>query len=213
MFLIFSFCSHSQNKIDEVAGLGILKYTCNSIPSEIAFYNSLEEEKPVFTIGFLDDNNNYVLTNKADTLFYPLTFFREDYNQPYILQIKYLDEKKSCYKVSMGEGNYKKEYWIKTSIVPEKISWLDFYQSQCSIEMANDSLFIFSKPDSKSYVEFYTDKNFIFKIQYSLKPISIDGDWMEVELEYKELKQQPISGWIKWKNDKRILITYNRMCC
>ncbi len=44
-----------------------------------------------------------------------------------------------------------------------------------------------------------------------LQPLSINNEWIQVELHDKDLK--PITkGWIRWKKDEKLLISYSLLC-
>ncbi len=44
-----------------------------------------------------------------------------------------------------------------------------------------------------------------------LQPISIKDEWIQVELQNKNLKPITI-GWLRWKKDEKLLITYSLLC-
>jgi len=158
----------------------------------------------------------YEMLKHDPILFAPEVFHKSEGCNPYKLQFFCIEKKGGMYKVRCGNIQ-NISLWLKTDCEVKIIPFIDFYKQMCSVEMNADSDYVFrDKPNAKMLTPVVLDANTPFKkSSFRLKPILIKGDWMQVDIEFsndhKPMKLQRL--WIKWRDDKKPLITYNIMCC
>lgn len=131
------------------------------------------------------------------------------------IDIRTVDSTEGFYRTTLRDSA-NRPIWIKKHKHVFFLSWLRFYQSVASVELNDGDLILYDKPDPKSkrvnYTSLYNPEDL-----RSLRPIEIKGHWMKVEIQIPErdplLSWKTYTGWIKWRDDKQPLISYNLMGC
>lgn len=89
--------------------------------------------------------------------------------------------------VSVWQGNF--------------MTWGEFFLNCHSVEFIDKNQKVFDNPMIKSAGRVVSPTN--FRVRY------IMGDWMEVEILADDYDTVKGKGWIRWKKDGKLLITYN----
>lgn len=122
--------------------------------------------------------------------------FNIDY---YLLVFKCLGSESDYYKVVFDEDNPIKTIYIKKNLSFKFESWEKHILNLFSVG-------IFKKDDLKieANEKSATNINIDWEDNY-LRPISVKGNWLKVEWEFKDKK---FYGWVKWRDDKRLLVEF-----
>jgi hypothetical protein len=81
------------------------------------------------------------------------------------------------------------------------MSWGEFFLNCHSVEFRDKNQKVFDNPMIKSAGRVVSPTN--FRVRYVM------GDWMEVEILAEDYNTVKGKGWIRWKKDGELLITYN----
>ena len=152
------------------------------------------EEIPLDSLVFgKDPNNNYVITSAP---FWLIPIHNKlDYGIFY-LRLKRLG--KEYFEVIVNETTGKTAYVLRES--GKAILWPEFLLNIHSVEFISENQKVYDNPKIKSAGRIY-DRPFF-------RPRYIEGDWMEVEILDEDFKIIG-KGWICWKEDDKLLISYN----
>lgn len=118
--------------------------------------------------------------------------FKYDEKSPLSLKCMGVDEKSLFFKLE----NDTSVYYVRRSDSVAYKTWEEYILGSFSVSPLVKLNSIHLKPNNNSEVIEYDNDEFYY-------PVSIDGDWLEVEWgEESELKK----GWIKWKEGEKLLI-------
>jgi len=81
------------------------------------------------------------------------------------------------------------------------ISWAQFLLTCHSVEFIDKNQKVFNNPMIKSAGRPVTPSNF--------RVLFVMGDWMEVEILADDYDTVKGKGWIRWKIDGKLLVSYN----
>jgi len=156
----------------------------------------MPQMQPADSITFLKKHGNYV--DKIEYAPKDFSPFIEklDYGV-FILKVKRLG--KDYHEVILNEKSGKTGY--VSAWQGNLISWGQFLLNCHSVEFIDKNQKVFDHPMIKSAGRLVTPSNF--------RVLFIMGDWMEVEIladDYDTIKGK---GWIRWKNNEKLLVSYN----
>jgi hypothetical protein len=124
-----------------------------------------------------------------------------DYS-PLVFRLKASNDKFAQVIVNNATG---KSYWIKTNKSMTSLTWQAFLQDKFGVSRINASKQKIKKlPSANS-----ADLNYKGKDCFQVK--SMKGDWIEIfTADYCDTdnKTKIKSGWIKWRNNNKLLIEY-----
>src|SRR3990172_2049211 len=214
IFLLLLPSSAFANEFADNYGIGILDINTSKNNTSVSFHFSKSIVGMYFNIRFdtvmKAECTDYKFTILIDdsNYFAPEVFHKSEGCNPYKLQFFCLEKKDGWYKVRMN--NKKRTYaWLLTDCEAKIIPFIDFYKQMCSVEVNSDSDNVFlEKPNKKAKVVYSISSYSSFnEPKFSLKPLQIKSDWMEVQIEfpYKTKPTKQLKGWIKWRNDKKPL--------
>ena len=216
--MVFSSVSLSADEFSERYGNGVVHIATDTIGS-VEFYSapgSAVTHVLSFTPGAWSEYAYFTLFDDSATVpkWFSTLFLMK--SQEYArVDIAALDSAQGYYRTILKDDQGR-EVWVKKARHVSFLSWFGFYSQMASIEMINDTVILFEKPDIKAQRVNYTS---IYgrELQGTMTPLRTNGYWMEVE--YQIITNDPImnvqkyKGWILWRDDKRPLISYNLMGC
>lgn len=206
LFFLISISSFGQTKY--LKGDGLVSVNLESFPT-IELFKEITDIEPTQTIKVYDDKeiksfNIESLESIRKEWFKPI-HFHLDY---FIFYFQCSVIEKDWYQVVVNEQTNLK-YWVKKSSDLEFIQWEKFISGVTAVRpiQADDNPIrqepkINSKPTNHQLID-------------CLSPVEVQGDWMKVKVEpavcdktFEMEGQEFVEGFIKWKNDKKLLIHY-----
>ncbi|MDC8000488.1 hypothetical protein POV26_05540 [Aequorivita todarodis] len=154
------------------------------------------QERPIDSITFVKRHGNHV-----DGIAYaPKDFapFHEklDYGL-FIMKVKKLG--RDYHEIIVNEATGKTAY--VSARQGSFITWGEFFLNCHSVEFRDKDQKVFDNPFVKSAGRVVSPTN--FRVRYVM------SDWMEVEILADDYNTVKGKGWIRWKKDGKLLISYN----
>ena len=181
-------------------GIGFFKPNYFEYPTlyffdDINLEKGLMEHLPTDSVVFANDKYNNPTTTYAPPWLYP-EHLKLDYG---IITFKVVGIGRDFVKVEANKKTKQVTYLDKYK--GTFVSWPDFILSANSVEFnENGRKKVFVRP-----MDYAGEVN----VEYSfIKPILVEEDWMYVKLVNENFVEQG-KGWIRWKKDNILLITYS----
>ena len=197
----------AQHDFEKQYGVGMLVITYDST-FVLNLYATPNESDLVFNIRIshdtLDPSRPLIanLTSDQKSWFHPETFWDEER----IMHFVTLDQQHEWHKVIVDKTSGKM-MWILQSPQVKFFKWKDYLTNTTGVERLTPS-------DNPVYKSIFPLKTLLdFKEQDCLKIVKVKGYWAKVRYneemcphlnKYNSLPK----GWIKWRNDKTMLIRY-----
>ncbi len=124
-----------------------------------------------------------------------------------------VDSSKAYYRTIL-EDDKGREVWIKKVEEVSFLSWFGFFRSVASIRLLSEEIILHNKPREKSKKRNCSQIYSPVEVRYA-RPLEMKGHWLKVEIQYPDnnpdLPWHVETGWIKWRDEKQLLITYSLM--
>ncbi len=198
LFIVFNLAtliSFSQSEL----GIGIVSINFND-KTVIDFYESSDLDKKVKTIEFFDDKsiNSWNIKNlkSHQNWLQPESLWLDYYQFTFRVKTKSTD----CFEVYVSDN---KTMWIKKMDFTEYSTWEEYLQNMFSVErIEKNTQNIYSRPYTKSEIIKSDSKDDCFSV------IRMQNDWIEIETGEHCENGKKVKGWIKWRNNGKLLINY-----
>ena len=205
-FLFLPLFGFAQNNLR--IGIGVIKIDYQKLPI-LKFFTDNNQLKPIKTIIISKDSEGeYTFKNKnqVDSWFSP-----EQLSMDYDIFVIRVDTSIGrWYKVYVNneKGNM---LWIKADLTKKFIKWPHFLKNETTaIEKGAFELDIKTEPNENATTIKKIDIKDCFQV------LDIKGDWMKIKtntnLDCNESKKTIKSGWIKWKYNNKLAISYGLTC-
>lgn len=126
-------------------------------------------------------------------------------NDYHIIHLRCFNEVDGFFEVMTNEETQER-MWIKKSATTEFISWSDYLSNVVTINQIDFNTNPARKsPDDTSEI-LYNDK-------MEWEVVSVKGNWAEVRfseifMDMTKVENQEFRAWIKWRNEKELLVEY-----
>lgn len=210
-----------QVEFEKRYGKGILEVNTTGDYSKFDFYKNPGDQNPIIQIEFrsyYDSSKScheysYEKIIGADSIFVPELLHRSESCVPFQLNLAFVQEKKGFYQVIMNTSMKRKLVWLKKSDLIKELSFADYYKTMCSVEMVDTAMRV--REVSSKYARIVFDQAVLGLQQneYIVKCLAIKGYQMQVSITFTDLSKKSVTGWIYWRNNTDLLISYNLMCC
>lgn len=186
---------------DEI-GIGIVSISFDD-KTVIKFFESSDLENEIQKIEFFNDEsiNSWNIKNlKTKMKWLQPESLWLDYGQ-FIFRCK--TQTKHCYEVYVSDS---KTMWIRKELFTDFLTWEEYLKGMFRVErIDSDNQNIYSRPFTNSLI-IKSEKD-CFQVK------SMSGYWIEVFTvdycdEEDNINKKIISGWIRWRDENKILINY-----
>lgn len=131
------------------------------------------------------------------------------------IDIPALDSSNGYYRTILKDDKGR-DVWVKQSNHATFLSWFGFYCTVSSIEPVSEGIVLYESPNDQAqqldFTHLYPPGE-----HHTMRPLEVQFFWMKVEIQYPDPDpQQPwhvYTGWIKWRDEKQMLVKYNLMGC
>ena len=173
---------------------------------KLRFYNSPFENMPSKSVEMIFDSSTHSIAIKDRHLSVDW-LLPEDLSLDHaVFYLSCLDQKVGWLQVVVNEQTGKM-LWLKEDDNLHYLTWADFFKEMSAIDRADPTANpIYTKPDTLSKQIPYTGNDFFAVRQ-------IHGDWMEIYSPAMAdstvgVYHRISSGWIRWRDDDKLLIGY-----
>lgn len=204
--MLLSSVAFAQNEIP--LGQGVIKVEFSKLPT-LKFYNDTNQITPnkTLTIG-KDKDGEFIIKNRkqVDDWFSP-----EQLSLEYDIFIIRVDTSiGKWYKVIMN-AEKNTALWTKAEPFKKFIKWPTFLLNETTaIEKGFMNLDIKTAPSETSKTIKKIETKDCFEV------LEIKGDWMRIrtntKLDCNESNKPVKSGWLKWRDKKRLTISFGLTC-
>jgi hypothetical protein len=178
--------------IKNTKGLIVLseRYSKNDF---VRFYNEDGSLWYEFTFYYDDSDGKFEYENEN---FEPFAFHPDHF----LLALKCVGEDKSRYEVIVNEENRLKKFVKKDDIVLKFQTWENHILKTFAVDFNRKDNPLREKPDGK-------EKVVDLPKETTFHPVELKGDWLKVgwDSSKKEGKETGF-GWVKWKENQKLLI-------
>jgi len=207
-----SYPDKSETQFDQHYGIGKVKvefeYTIlRHKPYFLNFYQSDSENELVKTveINWKDEKGGYVETQNAEFIKVKDFYLEEPH---YILMFNCLQERNGFFEVIVNVDT-KETLWIKKQSTIRLKLWDKFLKEVvCVSSLTPETNQIRVKPEKNSKIAIENNKDICWEV------IDIQGEWLNVKcseifFDLTEEKYKNFNGWLRWRDDKELLIDYS----
>jgi hypothetical protein len=167
----------------------------------------------------IKDKNDFIrFYNEDGSLWYEFTFYYDDsdgefeyqndnfrafafHPDHFLLSLMCVGEDKNRYQVVVNEEPELKKYVKKSDDNLKLESWSEHILKTFSIDLEKGKNTIFETPDGK---EIKPDLEAMDRFE----AVEVKGDWLKVKWEISGKSKENKTGWVRWKKDDVILISW-----
>lgn len=141
-------------------------------------------------------NSDYFYKNMKQG-FSPFSIFVKDYGTPNALILRMVGESKHWYKVEINEETRATKFVLKSDPMWAKSNWSYWIYKSTNLIIDSKQTKLHDKPEGKIIDEFS-------EIDFQRVVIKkVEGEWVLVK---DFINEKWYQGWIRWRDDRRILV-------